>query len=84
VHGGFCLGCCWALMLVLFAFGLMNVLAIIAVASVVLVEKSHRWGVPIAKTVGVAAIVFAMVVAINPAFATGLHQVPSNMTNGTM
>ena len=84
LHGGFCLGCCWALMLVLFAFGLMNVFAMVVVAGVVLVEKSHRWGARIARVVGVVAIAVAVVVAVHPAFAPGLYRSPSTMMNGTM
>jgi predicted metal-binding membrane protein len=85
LHGGFCLGCCWALMLVLIAFGLMNVLAMVGIAAVVTIEKNWRWGVPIARTAGVVSIVLAAAVAVHPALAPGLYQAPrSTMTNGTM
>ena len=38
-HGLHCLGCCWALMLLLFVGGVMNLYAIGAITLVVLVEK---------------------------------------------
>jgi predicted metal-binding membrane protein len=38
-HGFYCLGCCWALMLLLFAVGVMNLLWVAALAVVVLAEK---------------------------------------------
>ena len=38
-HGLFCLGCCWALMLLLFVGGVMNLLWIAALAGLVLVQK---------------------------------------------
>jgi predicted metal-binding membrane protein len=38
-HGGYCLGCCWALMALLFAFGVMNLLWIAAISVFVLLEK---------------------------------------------
>ena len=38
-HGAYCLGCCWALMAVLFFGGIMNLYWIIALAVLVLVEK---------------------------------------------
>ena len=38
-HGMFCLGCCWALMLLLFVGGVMNLLWIAALAGLVLVQK---------------------------------------------
>jgi predicted metal-binding membrane protein len=38
-HGGYCLGCCWALMLLLFAGGVMNIAWIVMLAVLVLLEK---------------------------------------------
>ncbi len=39
-NGVFCVGCCWALMLMLFALGMMNMLWIALIALFVLLEKS--------------------------------------------
>jgi predicted metal-binding membrane protein len=38
-HGIYCVGCCWALMLVLFAVGVMNMLWVVLIAVFVLIEK---------------------------------------------
>ena len=38
-HGTFCVGCCWALMLLLFAGGVMNVLIIVGLTALVAFEK---------------------------------------------
>jgi predicted metal-binding membrane protein len=38
-HGSFCLGCCWALMALLFYGGVMNLLWIVGLATYVLIEK---------------------------------------------
>jgi predicted metal-binding membrane protein len=38
-HGLVCLGCCWALMLLLFAGGVMNLYCIAAIEAIVLLEK---------------------------------------------
>jgi predicted metal-binding membrane protein len=38
-HGLHCLGCCWVLMLLLFAVGVMNLVWVAALAIVVLLEK---------------------------------------------
>lgn len=38
-HGVFCVGCCWALMLVLFAVGVMNLLWMLLLTLFVLIEK---------------------------------------------
>lgn len=46
VHGLFCVGCCWALMALLFVVGIMNVLWIAAIMVFVLLEKllpRARW-----------------------------------------
>ena len=38
-HGGYCLGCCWTLMGLLFAFGVMNLLWVAVISGFVLLEK---------------------------------------------
>jgi len=38
-HGGYCLACCWALMALLFAFGVMNLLWVSGLSAFVLLEK---------------------------------------------
>jgi predicted metal-binding membrane protein len=43
-HGVYCLGCCWALMLLLFAGGVMNIWVIVALTVFVLVEKVAPFG----------------------------------------
>jgi predicted metal-binding membrane protein len=55
-HGAYCLGCCWALMGVLFAVGVMNLLWVAALTVFVLVEKSGPAGIVIARAAGAAMI----------------------------
>jgi predicted metal-binding membrane protein len=43
-HGALCAGCCWALMLLLFAGGVMNVAVIGVLTAMVLIEKLARPG----------------------------------------
>ncbi len=43
-HGLYCVGCCWALMLLLFAGGVMSLLWIGAIAGFVLLEKLAPYG----------------------------------------
>ena len=43
-HGLFCVGCCWALMILLFVGGVMNLLWVAAIAVFVLVEKAAPFG----------------------------------------
>jgi predicted metal-binding membrane protein len=39
LHGGYCVGCCWALMALLFVAGVMNLLWVAVIAGFVLAEK---------------------------------------------
>ncbi|MFW2334769.1 DUF2182 domain-containing protein [Ilumatobacter sp.] len=71
-HGWFCLGCCWALMLLMIAFGVMNVGAMVGLAAVIAIEKLWRHGETFARVVGVACLVFAVVVLFEPGLAPGL------------
>jgi predicted metal-binding membrane protein len=51
-HGAYCLGCCWLLMAVLFAVGVMNLAWIAALSVFVLVEKIIPRGLWVAKAAG--------------------------------
>ena len=55
-HGLYCIGCCWALMLLLFIGGIMNLLWIAALAFVVLGEKLLPTGRFFARLIGAACI----------------------------
>ena len=57
-HGLFCLGCCWAMMALLFVGGLMNVLWIAALALCVLAEKVVPAGSLLGQAGGVALILW--------------------------
>jgi predicted metal-binding membrane protein len=55
-HGGYCVGCCWVLMGLLFVGGIMNVLWIALLALLVLLEKVTPFGRWIARIAGVACL----------------------------
>lgn len=55
-HGLFCLGCCWALMLIQAILGVMNLGAMILVAALIGAEKLWTRGPALARVVGVLAI----------------------------
>ena len=59
-HGAHCLGCCWALMLILFAGGVMNLTTIITLTLWVLVEKIAPFGERTATASGVALLSIAV------------------------
>ena len=60
-HGLYCVGCCWALMLLLFVFGVMNLLWIGALMIYVLAEKLLPGARLLTRAVGLAAIVAGVV-----------------------
>ena len=43
-HGAYCVGCCWGLMIVLFALGVMSLFWMALVAAVIFVQKVIPWG----------------------------------------
>jgi predicted metal-binding membrane protein len=52
-YGMSCLGCCWALMCLLFVVGVMNIFWIAAIAVCVLAEKTLPLGVRLARLTAV-------------------------------
>lgn len=56
-HGLYCVGCCWALMALLFVGGVMNVLWIAAIAIFVLAEKVVPSGRILSRVAGVALVI---------------------------
>jgi len=76
-HGGFCLGCCWALMVILIAVGVMNVAAMIGLAALVLIEKTWSRGRAVGRLAGVAALALAVAIVWFPWLAPGLHATPA-------
>lgn len=63
-HGAYCLGCCWALMCVLFVVGVMNLVWVAALAIFVLVEKVGPAGAIVARAAGALMIAAGVVVWI--------------------
>ena len=63
-HGVYCLGCCWALMGVLFVVGVMNLAWVAALTLFVLAEKLGPAGVGLARVGGVALIAAGVIVVV--------------------
>jgi predicted metal-binding membrane protein len=59
-HGLYCLGCCWFLMALLFAAGIMSLFWMAAITVFVFVEKLFPAGPWIARAGGVAMLVFGV------------------------
>ncbi len=56
-HGMFCVGCCWAMMLVLFAVGVMNMLWVLLITVFVLFEKVMPGGPWIMRLISGLALI---------------------------
>jgi predicted metal-binding membrane protein len=61
-HGLFCLGCCWALMLLMFAVGVGSLAWMAVLTGVMTIEKTSRYGNRLAPVVGVVLLLFGAVV----------------------
>ena len=55
-HGAYCAACCWALMVIQLALGIMSLPLMVAVAAVIFLEKQWRHGEGVAVAVGIAAV----------------------------
>lgn len=65
-HGVYCLGCCWALMALLFVGGIMNLYWIVGLALFVLVEKLAPDGRRFSRLAGAALIGFGGYLVADP------------------
>jgi predicted metal-binding membrane protein len=63
-HGAFCLGCCWSLMLVMFAVGVGNIAWMLALGAVLAVEKNMPWGRRLSAPLGVLLLAGGLALAV--------------------
>lgn len=82
-HGLYCLGCCWALMAVLFVVGLMNLTWMAGIAVVFLAEKNWRKGVALTYVVGAAVAILGLVIVVHPAWLSSVAHV-TRISDSTM
>ena len=61
-HGLYCLGCCWALMVVLFAVGVMNLAWVAALTAFILLEKFGPAGALASRLGGIAMIALGILI----------------------
>jgi predicted metal-binding membrane protein len=59
-HGAFCVGCCWLLMLVMFAVGAGSLAWMLALAVVMAAEKNLPWGRKLSAPLGVVLMAGAI------------------------
>jgi predicted metal-binding membrane protein len=71
-HGIYCVGCCWGLMLILVAVGVMNIPVMATLTIVIFAEKLLRHGLLIARLTGISFLGAAVVAVIFPNLFPGL------------
>ena len=64
-HGRFCVGCCWALMLLMFAVGTGNVGWMLVLGAVMAIEKNVPWGRRLSAPLGAALLLWGGLIVVN-------------------
>ena len=71
-HGAFCVGCCWALMLLMFVVGTGSIGWMLALGAIMAIEKNLPWGRQLSTPLGVFLLAVAGVtVMVNTMPTTG-------------
>ena len=63
-HGLYCIGCCWALMLLMFAVGSANLAWMLALAAVMGAEKTQPWGRHVRIPVAVGLLCWSALIVV--------------------
>jgi predicted metal-binding membrane protein len=82
-HGGWCVGCCWALMAALIALGVMSVGWMVFVAALIATEKLLPWKAVANRSIAILLTVLGLAVAFVPQDVPGLT-VPSEAMGAHM
>lgn len=70
-HGAFCVGCCWALMLVMFAVGVASLLWMAALTALMVHEKTRPFGVRTVPLTGVVLLGAGSLALLYSAYTAG-------------
>jgi predicted metal-binding membrane protein len=71
-HGAYCVGCCWGLMLILFALGVMSLVWMAVIAAVIFVQKVIPRADALSVPFAVVFVAFGIWVAAAPGSVPGL------------
>jgi predicted metal-binding membrane protein len=74
VHGAYCVGCCWGLMVILFSLGVMSVLWMVVVATIVFAEKVTPAGARLSRALAVGFVAVGLWMAVAPGSVPGLTE----------
>jgi len=79
VHGLYCVGCCWGLMIVLFSLGVMSLVWMAVIAAIIFAEKVLPWGMRLTRVLAVAFIALGLWIAFAPDSVPGLTSPDKDM-----
>lgn len=65
-HGLYCLGCCWALMLIMFTVGVGHLTLMLVLTGVMVLEKTSRWSRVLVPVVGTSLLVWGTLTLLHP------------------
>jgi len=68
-HGAFCVGCCWALMLLMFAVGTGNVGWMLVLGAVMAIEKNMPWGRRLSAPLGALLLSWGTLIVLTQSFS---------------
>ena len=80
-HGAYCVGCCWGLMVVLFALGVMSLTWMAVVAALIFAQKVLRHGGNLTRVFALVFVAAGIWVAAAPGSVPGLTQPNSGAAN---
>lgn len=83
-HGAYCVGCCWGLMLILFAIGVMSIVWMLVVAALIFAEKVLPFGHRLTPIFAVAFVAAGIWLAVAPRSFPGLTQPVPSMQMGVV
>jgi predicted metal-binding membrane protein len=63
-HGAYCVGCCWALMLLMFVVGTGSIGWMLVLAAVMAAEKNLPWGRRLRTPLGIALVAWAAAIVV--------------------
>jgi predicted metal-binding membrane protein len=70
-HGWHCAGCCWALMMLMFPLGVMNIAALAGVTALVYAEKVLPHAPAVRQVAGAVLIGYGLLVIADPSLLPG-------------
>ena len=62
-HGIFCVGCCWSMMLLMFAVGAGSIGWMLVLGTLMAIEKNMPWGRQVSKPLGVVLLALGVIIA---------------------